>query len=308
MNVRPISEELQKIAKEELNEVPERIEEDIKHIKDWLSKQPHLNARTDDQWILTFLRGCKFSLQTTKQKLDMYYSIRNRAPDFFGDRDPFHIEMQRFFKKGVFVYVPLEAGTPHPKFFFGRTTEDGPDELSVSSAIKSALMLMDILLNEDDSTMNGFHLYLDAKDVDYRYVLQLTPDFARKMVSCFIDAYPIRIKKLYFLNSPQLFLSFFNLIRPIIPKKISERIEVYGGDYPQSIFDEVPPSMLPKDYGGQGLTIDELAVKISAKVESYNDWFQKDDLYNADESKRLNTTTNNNDLGVEGSFKKLNID
>lgn len=49
-------------------------------------------------------------------------------------------------------------------------------------------------------------------------------------------------------------------------------------------------------------------VKISAKVESYNDWFQKDDLYNADESKRLNTTTNNNDLGVEGSFKKLNID
>lgn len=199
----------------------------------------------DDQWILTFLRGCKFSLQTTKQKLDMYYSIRNRAPDFFGDRDPFHIEMQRFFKKGwvfhnfatfilikttncrVFVYVPLEAGTPHPKFFFGRTTEDGPDELSVSSAIKSALMLMDILLNEDDSTMNGFHLYLDAKDVDYRYVLQLTPDFARKMVSCFIDAYPIRIKKLYFLNSPQLFLSFFNLIRPIIPKKISERVTTF---------------------------------------------------------------------------------
>lgn len=31
---------------EELNERPDRIEEDIKHIKEWLNKQSHLNVRT----------------------------------------------------------------------------------------------------------------------------------------------------------------------------------------------------------------------------------------------------------------------
>ncbi len=37
----------------------------------------HINKffmQTDDQRLTTFLRGCKFSLEKVKQKLDMYYS------------------------------------------------------------------------------------------------------------------------------------------------------------------------------------------------------------------------------------------
>lgn len=40
-----LSPDLQKKAIEDLNEVPERRESDIEHIRDWLKKQPHLNAR-----------------------------------------------------------------------------------------------------------------------------------------------------------------------------------------------------------------------------------------------------------------------
>lgn len=40
----------------------------------------------DDQWIVTFLRGCKYSLERTKEKLDLYYSIRVTAPELYGIR------------------------------------------------------------------------------------------------------------------------------------------------------------------------------------------------------------------------------
>lgn len=46
MSIRPLSKELQELAIKELNEDPNRIPEDIAYIKEWLSKQPHLNART----------------------------------------------------------------------------------------------------------------------------------------------------------------------------------------------------------------------------------------------------------------------
>jgi hypothetical protein len=36
---------------------------------------------------MTFLRGCKFSLEKTKRKLDMYFTMRAAVPEFFNDRD-----------------------------------------------------------------------------------------------------------------------------------------------------------------------------------------------------------------------------
>lgn len=45
MNLRPLSKELQAKATAELNEVPERMAEDVEYMKVWLRKQVHLNAR-----------------------------------------------------------------------------------------------------------------------------------------------------------------------------------------------------------------------------------------------------------------------
>lgn len=37
---------------------------------------------------MTFLRGCKFSREKCKRKLDMYFTMRTAAPEFFANRDP----------------------------------------------------------------------------------------------------------------------------------------------------------------------------------------------------------------------------
>jgi hypothetical protein len=46
MEIRPLPADLEAIAVQELNEDPTRLEQDLKHIRDWLAKQPHLTART----------------------------------------------------------------------------------------------------------------------------------------------------------------------------------------------------------------------------------------------------------------------
>lgn len=45
MGIRELSPELAKKARDELFEDPKRIPEDLKQIKDWINKQPHLNVR-----------------------------------------------------------------------------------------------------------------------------------------------------------------------------------------------------------------------------------------------------------------------
>jgi len=45
---------------------------------------------TDDQFLMTFLRGCKYSIERVKEKLDMFYTLRSAIPELMVDRDPFN--------------------------------------------------------------------------------------------------------------------------------------------------------------------------------------------------------------------------
>lgn len=85
-DLRPLNPELRAIAAAELIEVEERVPADLAALRDWLAKQPHLKARQDDQFLVGFLRGCKFSLEKTKSKLDHFYTIKTLMPELFASR------------------------------------------------------------------------------------------------------------------------------------------------------------------------------------------------------------------------------
>ena len=37
----------------------------------------------DDDFILMYLRGCKYSLEKVKKKIDMWHTVRTHCPDLF---------------------------------------------------------------------------------------------------------------------------------------------------------------------------------------------------------------------------------
>jgi hypothetical protein len=88
-NIRPLSTALAEIAANELNEVSERIDADLAGIREWLLKTPHIYARTDDQFLVAFLRGCKYSVEKVKEKLDLHYTVRQIVPELVKHRDPY---------------------------------------------------------------------------------------------------------------------------------------------------------------------------------------------------------------------------
>ena len=97
--IRPLNAALQAIAIAELNEEPARIASDILCLRLWIRQQPHLRARTNDQFLLAFLRGSKYSLERAKQKIDRYYSLKTTIPEIFNEKrmvdDPLALEIIR---------------------------------------------------------------------------------------------------------------------------------------------------------------------------------------------------------------------
>jgi hypothetical protein len=102
--IRTLSIGLAKIAVDELNEVPERINSDIEGLRKWINQSPHLKSRTDDQFLVAFLRGCKYSLEKAKQKLDLFYTVRTHAPELIRNRDPMNENVLGMIRQGYKVY------------------------------------------------------------------------------------------------------------------------------------------------------------------------------------------------------------
>ena len=106
-NIRPISRELRMKAFKEVLEVPGNISKNISSLKLWISKIPHLKARTDDQFLLSFLRGSKHDLEKAKTKIEMFYTCRTAMPEIMKNRDPLDPKLREIIRLGVGLPLPL---------------------------------------------------------------------------------------------------------------------------------------------------------------------------------------------------------
>ncbi|XP_066978641.1 retinol-binding protein pinta-like isoform X5 [Macrobrachium rosenbergii] len=303
-----LSPELIQRAKDELNEDPERRAADIQHIRDWLKKQPHIKARTDDWTILRFLRGCKFSLEKTKQKIDMFYTCKSMCPEWYTNRDPQDKRLRAILEMGE--VLPLPGYDPKGrKIVLVRSGAHDPKEYMIDEVFKATCFISDIMFEEDEQAgITGIVNILDMEGVTPAHMMQMTPPLVKKTMTIWQEGYPMRPKGLNYINTPAAFDTVFNIFKSFMKEKMKKRIHIHGSDL-ESLYKEVPRECLPVEYGGTNGTIEEIKDYWLKRVDARRDWLLEDEKYGVDESKRPGKPKTTVDLfGIEGSFRKLNID
>ncbi|XP_071526874.1 alpha-tocopherol transfer protein-like isoform X9 [Panulirus ornatus] len=303
-----LSEELQQRAKEEINEDPERRAQDIEHIRDWLKHQPHIKARTDDWTILRFLRGCKFSLERTKEKLDMYYTCKTLCPEWYKNRDPQDKKLRSILELGMFLPLP---GYDHKgrSVILTRIGQFDPSTATMDYLMKASSLIFDVWMEEDEqASVTALVSVEDWADLQFSHVVLFTPTFAKKCMTLFQEGYPVRPKGLNYINTPAAFDTVFNIFKSFMKEKMKRRVHIHGSDL-ESLYKEVPKEVLPVEYGGTNGTIEEIKKYWLDRVDARRDWLLDDENYGVDESKRPGKAKTSADLfGIEGSFRKLTVD
>lgn len=83
-----LSDEIKKIAKDQLREDESSRKQSLKQMREWLSKNKDVeNVRTDDKFLLRFLRCQKFSVPMAQQQLLKYLNLKRAMPHLITNLD-----------------------------------------------------------------------------------------------------------------------------------------------------------------------------------------------------------------------------
>ncbi|CAH0726585.1 unnamed protein product, partial [Brenthis ino] len=293
MEIRPLPALLQEKAIKEINEDPDRIAVDINDLRRWFEKQPHLAAiKPCDQWLVAFLRGDNYSLEKTKKTLDMCYTLRTTVPEIFQNRDPFDPIIQEILKLGVFLPLTITKADDSCRVCLQRLGAFDPSKYRFIDLMKTIFMIVDILILEDDNfVIAGEDLLVDLKGVGIRTFSQWTPSMAKKVITIFEKALPIRMKSSHILHAPYGFKAAYTLLRFFLSEELKKRFYVYSQQF-DAMYEVIPRNILPKEYGGENGSVQQLTDYWKEKVESYRDWYRREEHVRSEESLRpatLNT-------------------
>jgi len=303
-------EDLMEAAKKDLGEDPVRVAQDLEIIKTWIKKSPHLHSiKQDDEFLKMFLRGCKFSLEKTKEKLDFFFTVRGNLPTWFDNWDPRLPEIRNIIKAGI--YIPLPGYDKHGrKVIVMRGGLSDPNTMKKEDEFKASGMLMESALNGDkQAVIRGIVLLQDLEGMTLSHALAVSPAVMKKAMTVWQDAYPSRPKALHFLNMPSAMESVFKMAQGFQNEKMRARNHVHPvGDY-SKVQEDLGLEVLPTDFGGTNVSLSELRDYWIDQMERNRDWLMEQSKYKTDESKRPGKPKSHADLfGIEGSFRKLEID
>ncbi|XP_013105393.2 clavesin-2 [Stomoxys calcitrans] len=308
VNVAPLNPELQKIANEELGEVATRISEDLNALREWIKHQPHLKPRQDDQFLIQFLRGCKYSLEKAKDKLDLHFSLKTKYPEMLNVTNVDEPKFREVHNLGCFLELPIPINGCGPRivvFRFNYPT----NKYSIDDIFQPGCAVHELMLLKDPyACICGLSYIVDFGLATASHYMQMTPNFCKKMVSFLEKSMPYRIKSVYYINVTPAAQQFFKILFPFLSEKLRQRIKVLGQDM-QELYQYIAPKYLPKDYGGELASLSELAADYNKVWDAHRDFFKENANCGSDESLRPGKPLDIDGLfGVGGSFRKIVVD
>lgn len=292
-------------AEEEFAKNKKLKRENIEYLRDWISKQPHLPTGIADEQLILFLHCCQHSLEACKQIIEAYYTIRTHAPEVFGNRDPRRKEIHQTLSITQMATVPKRD--QHGNIVMaGRLVDEDASKFSYEDLLNTWFMLQDITLRENGA-VPGFVFVVDMKGTSLGHAAKMHLATVKKYYVYIQEAFPGNVVSTHLVNANSFAEAFINLSKPFLKKELASKIFVHTSC--ESLHQHVTKAALPKEFGGNLDSMSSYHKTSLEELERYTDWLKEEETLRVDESRRPGKAKNTGDVfGVEGSFKKLDID
>ncbi|XP_060565183.1 alpha-tocopherol transfer protein-like isoform X1 [Ruditapes philippinarum] len=245
-----LSDELIVKAEEELNEKAEWRARDIQALREMILKKPELKIRTDDAYLLRFLRAKKFDYDRAFNLIMKHFSMRadEKNKQLFDNLLPSTVK--HVLDAGVTGVLPHRDKQGRRVMIF-RPGKWDPSKYAIDDIFRANFISLTKLVEEEEAQISGIILLADLKSMGWKQTRRLKPLLARRIIGLLQDSFPMRFKGIHYVNEPVIFDMIFAVIRPFMKQKILDRIHFHGTKY-EELSEFIEPQYIPSEYRGSG--------------------------------------------------------
>ncbi|XP_077300130.1 alpha-tocopherol transfer protein-like isoform X2 [Arctopsyche grandis] len=239
--------EVLKYAREHLGEDPDTRTKCLQELQDMIYEKgectPH---RMDDSFLLRFLRARFFNIERSHRLLVNYYLFKEDNPQYHLDVEP--LKLRHIGDDDVLSVPPYREQTGRRLMIY-RIGNWDPNAYSIDEIFKATLTVLELGILEPRCQILGGVAIFDLENLTLQHTWQVTPSIASRMVQVMVTSFPMKINGIHIINQPWLFETMYAVFKPLLSKRMSEKIYFHGTDM-ESLQKHIHPTCLPKKYGG----------------------------------------------------------
>ncbi|XP_030301467.1 alpha-tocopherol transfer protein isoform X2 [Calypte anna] len=194
----------------------------------------HWSQPLTDTFLVRFLRARNFDLDLAWRLMKNYQKWRIECPEISADLQPSSI---LGLLNAGYLGV-LRSRDPHgSKVLIYRIGHWDPKLFTAYDVFRVSLITSELIVKEIESQRNGVKVIFDLQGWRFAHAFQISPAVAKKIAAVLT-------------------------------------VHMHGSNYRQSLTEHFPVSILPKEYGGEEVSIEELAKEWTDFIMASADYLQ----------------------------------
>ncbi|XP_053687561.1 clavesin-1-like [Sabethes cyaneus] len=302
-----LKDRLTKIAREELNEDDFVRRQSLEQMRVWIGQNQRIkNCRTDDRFLLRFLRIKKFSVVRACEMLERYLTMRQTYSKWCQRLDPLDKELQEVLSYAALL--PVGRDSDGRVIVFGIVRNFDAQKHNSDMMIRLNMLVSEALFDEEANQIAGFTHVFDNSDMSMAHVTCWTMDNLTGYLRSVTNSVPIRLKQNHFVNVPGFAAQLSKYCMTFASEKLKSRI--YCHRNLDELKQKIDASLLPKEYGGK-TPLSELNERFRQFLLQKRDMLLALDEMQIQLGETAETGRECTDMvaaGAVGSFRKLQID
>lgn len=203
--------------------------------------------RTDDAFLLRFLRARSFNVNHAYKLLVNYYRFKEANPEFYDNINP--LQLRWIGDSDVMQVLPHREQTGR-RIMIYKVGNWKPSENTVTDLFTATLVLLELGVLEPRAQVLGGICIFDFQGISLSHAWQVTPSVASKILQIMVTSFPLKVHALHIVFESWVFDIMYNIFKPLLNERMREKIFFHGNDL-ESLHNHIDPKYLSKRYGGE---------------------------------------------------------